>query len=351
MQKAEALEKLRTNAEAGDGTAMCNLGVAYEHGKGGLPKDQAKAVQWYRKGAEAGDVVAQAEVKARQQAEEDALQAELARRRAEEERQEPLRPGRVFRDAPWAPEMVVIPAGRFMMGSPKDEPERTEDESPQHEVTIARPYAMGRYAVTFAEYEVYAKAKGQAVPGDRGWGRGRRPVINVSWEDAQEYVQWLNEQLKLDGSKGKYRLPSDAEWEYAARAGAKTAFWWGDKIDPSQANYDGRQAYNGGAKGEYREQTVPVDSFKPNAFGLHCVHGNVWEWVQDRWHGNYQGAPVDGSEWQDAAAGAEAPRVLRGGAWLIYPGGILRAADRSRGTPGDGGDGTGFRIARTLLTL
>ena len=205
---------------------------------------------------------------------------------------------------------------------------------------------MGRFAVTFEEYEAYTKAKGLAVPEDFGWGRGHRPAINVSWKEAQGYVNWLNEQLKLDGSKGKYRLPSEAEWEYAARAGTKTAYWWGDKIDPSLANYDGNFAYNGGAKGEYRKQTVPVDSFKPNAFGLHCVHGNTWEWVQDSWHDNNQGPPADGSEWMDAAANSW--RVLRGGSWNFIPR-DLRAANRDWDTPDSRSGTVGFRIARTLL--
>ena len=131
-------------------------------------------------------------------------------------------------------------------------------------------------------------------PSDQGWGRGDRPVINVSvnWDDAEAYLKWLHCKTGKD-----YRLPSEAEWEYAARAGTTTPFWWGATITPDQANYDGNYPYAGGAKGQYRQKTLPVKSFDPNPWGLYQVHGNVWEWVQDTWHDSYHGAPDDGSSW------------------------------------------------------
>jgi formylglycine-generating enzyme required for sulfatase activity len=172
--------------------------------------------------------------------------------------------------------MVIIPPGRFLMGSPA-EAERAQDKDPQHPVTIARALAIGRFAVTFEEYDRFCAKTGRAKPGDSGWGRGQRPVINVSWDDATAYCAWLSQQ-----TGHAYRLPSEAEWEYAARAGTTSAFWWGNQIDPSLANYDGNYTYANGPKGEYRERTLPVESFQPNPFGLYQVHGNVWEWCYSR---------------------------------------------------------------------
>ena len=150
-------------------------------------------------------------------------------------------------------------------------------------------------------------------PADRGWGRGLRPVINVSWKQVAAYAQWLSEQT------GKYyRLPSEAEWEYAARAGTSTPFWWGESINTDLANYDGNYSYDGGPEGEYRRQTMPVDRFDPNPWGLYQVHGNVWEWVQDCWNDSYDGAPDDGSAWEQGDCGR---RLLRGGSWFNNPGG------------------------------
>ena len=217
--------------------------------------------------------------------------------------------------------MVVIPAGRFLMGSPADEPERSDDEGPQHEVRIAAPFAMGVYAVTFEDYERFCDDTTRGKPEDQGWGRGNRPVINVSWEDAHDYCAWLSEQTGRN-----YRLPSEAEWEYACRAGTATPFHFGPRITTDQANFDGNYTYNGSAKGEYRKQTVPVGSFPPNAFGLYDMHGNVWEWCQDTWHESYEGAPSDGSAWE---GGKKESRVLRGGSWGRRPR-CCRAAYRYR---------------------
>jgi formylglycine-generating enzyme required for sulfatase activity len=174
--------------------------------------------------------------------------------------------GEAFRDCPDCPEMVVIPAGSFMMGASADEPGRLSPEGPQHGVTIARPFAVGKYAVTFAEWDACVADGGcdGYKPEDQGWGRGDRPAINIKWEDAQSYVKWLS------GKTGKtYRLPSEAEREYFTRAGTTTPFWWGSSITPDQANYNGgADPYKGGAKGELRQKTVPVKSFTPNPWGL-----------------------------------------------------------------------------------
>ena len=244
-----------------------------------------------------------------------------------------------LKDGRPGPEMVVIPAGEFLMGSPENESERQNSEGPQHKVVIAKSFAMGRYTVTFEEYDRFCESTGRQQPGDAGWGRGRRPVINVSWDDAVAYCAWLSQE-----TGAAYRLPSEAEWEYAARAGTTTVFWWGDDIDTTRANYDGNYTYRNGPKGEYRRQTVAVDTFQPNPFGLYQVHGNVWEWVQDTWHETYDSAPVDGSAWEDKSGG---PCVLRGGSWYNGPK-WLRGAARSGGVPHFWVDGRGFRLARTF---
>ncbi len=167
----------------------------------------------------------------------------------------------MFRDCPNCPEMVVVPAGEFMMGSPENEEGRHSDEGPQHRVRIAQPFAVGRFEVTFDEWDacVAGGGCGGYRPDDNGWGRGRQPVINVSWDDAKAYVQWLNR-----GTGKSYRLPSEAEWEYVARAGTTTPFWTGATISTEQANYDGTYTYGGGKKGEYRQRTVPVGSLPAN---------------------------------------------------------------------------------------
>src|SRR5262249_4374646 len=154
-----------------------------------------------------------------------------------------------------------------------------------------------------------------------GWGRGRLPVINVNWDDAASYLNWLSRKTGK-----RYRLLSEAEREYVARAGATTAFWWGNSISPAQANYDGNYIYDGGPKGESRHKTVSVDSFQPNAWGLYQMHGNVREWIEDCYHESYVGAPSDGSAW---TSGACSQRVLRGGAWNFFPK-DLRSASRDK---------------------
>jgi formylglycine-generating enzyme required for sulfatase activity len=206
----------------------------------------------------------------------------------------------------------------------------------QRTVAIKAPFAVGRFAVTFAEWEAAGLPH---KPDDQGWGKGRHPVIDVSWEDARAYAKWLS------GKTGKsYRLLSEAEWEYCCRAGTSTAFWWSGPISTQQANYDGRYTFGGGSTGGYRQRTVPVDSFEPNPWGLYQVHGNVWEWCEDNRHQNYQGAPQDGSVW---AGGDASLRVLRGGSWICDPR-ILRSAYRVWNQPSLRDSYLGFRLARTL---
>ena len=241
------------------------------------------------------------------------------------------------------PEMVPIPAGSFLMGSPAEEPERKDREGPQHQVQIPA-FALGKYEVTFEQWDACVTGGGCAHrPADQGWGRGTRPVTNVSWDDAQEYVKWLSTRT------GKhYRLPSEAEWEYAVRAGTTTPFSTGNCIITTQANYDGNYDYAGcGAKtGVYLVKTQPVGSYPANRWGLYDMHGNVWEWVQDCWHDSYTGAPKEGSAWLDVC-GTSGRRVLRGGSWIVYPQ-DLRSANRLELGTGFRYHLLGFRVARTL---
>jgi len=253
----------------------------------------------------------------------------------------PGHPDDVLKECDKCPEMIVVPAGSFTMGSPESEQDRTFDEVPQHKVTIGKHFAVGRFAVTFGEWDACVADGGCAghKPADEGWGRGRRPVINVSWDDAKAYVAWLSRKT------GKtYRLLSEAEREYVTRAGTTTPFWWGSTISTEQANYNGLYTYGGGSKGEYRKRTLPVDSFQPNPWGLYQVHGNVWEWVEDCHHDSYAGGPSDGSAW---TTGVCSHRVLRGGSWFGGPR-FLRAAARVGFTPVLRSEDFGFRLARTL---
>jgi formylglycine-generating enzyme required for sulfatase activity len=253
------------------------------------------------------------------------------------------KPTYAFRDCATCPEMVIIPAGSFQMGSPEDEADRSPSEGPQRLVTIARPIAVGKFEVTFAEWEACVAGggcKSNPAPGDEGWGKGRRPVINVSWDDAQEYVAWLSKQT------GKpYRLLSEAEWEYAARAGTTSPFATGAAVTPDQANFQTPFKDDGeNREGEYREQTIKVGSFPPNAFDLHDMHGNAWEWVQDNWHEDYAGAPSDGAV---RPGGDKTQRAKRGGGWysLVVD---LRSASRQGDQPDHRGGDIGFRVARGL---
>jgi formylglycine-generating enzyme required for sulfatase activity len=257
------------------------------------------------------------------------------------ERERALKAKDTFKECPSCPEMIVVQAGSFTMGSPTDEVGRRPFEGPQHPVSVAKSFGVGRYAVTFDEWDSCVADGGCNgwKPPDYGWGRGRRPVIDVSWHDANAYVAWLSVKM------GKtYRLLSEAEREYVTRAGTSTPFWWGSSISTSQANYDGDTTYGGGVRGKYRRQTLPVDSFEPNPWGLYQVHGNVWEWVEDCWHDDYGGAPSDGSAW--TTADCDGP-VVRGGSWNYNPRNV-RAASRGRNNTDSRFNFLGFRIGRTL---
>ncbi len=233
------------------------------------------------------------------------------------------------------PLMVTIPVGRFRMGCLSKDDSCYYDEIPAHDVTIAAPFALSAFEVTFREWDacVAAGGCGRYRPSDRGWGRGTRPVIHVSWDHAKEYVAWLSAETDAE-----YRLPSESEWEYAARAGTATKYHWGNEIGRNRANCGGC-----GSRWD-ADRTAPVGSFAANAWGLHDMHGNVREWVEDCWNENYRGAPSDGRAW---LGGDCTWRVLRGGSWSSNPG-SLRAANRFGFTTGLRDYGVGFRVARTL---
>ncbi|MBW4641987.1 MAG: SUMF1/EgtB/PvdO family nonheme iron enzyme [Goleter apudmare HA4340-LM2] len=227
-------------------------------------------------------------------------------------------------------EMLQIPGGTFTMGSPTGEAERGTDESPQRQVTVPG-FFMGRYAVTQAQY--------QAIMGNNpaNFQGEKRPVETVSWNEVVEFCQ------KLSQKTGRtYRLPSEAEWEYACRAGTTTPFHFGATITTDLANYDGNFTYAAAPKGQYRQQTTPGGTFPPNAFGLYDMHGNVWEWCQDHYHDNYNGAPTDGRAWVNDNDN-QSLRLLRGGSWFNFPV-LCRSALRVRTSPGFRDDDVGFRV-------
>jgi formylglycine-generating enzyme required for sulfatase activity len=231
------------------------------------------------------------------------------------------------------PEMVVVPAGSFTMGSPEDEEGHEPSEEPQHEVTFAKPFAVSRFEITFDEWDACAHyGDCDTHISDTGFGRGRQPVINVTWADAQRYAAWLS---KMTGKK--YRLLSEAEYEYAARAGTSTAYPWGAQIGHGNAN-----CKDCGSSWDNR-QPAPVNSFPANAFGLHDMNGNIYQWVEDCYHINYDGAPTDGSAW----TGDDCFRVARGGSWGSSSK-FLRSAKRTRNAPDLRIDVLGFRVATTL---
>nr|VFK56466.1 MAG: Formylglycine-generating enzyme, required for sulfatase activity, contains SUMF1/FGE domain [Candidatus Kentron sp. TC] len=242
------------------------------------------------------------------------------------------------------PEMMVILAGEFMMGSPENEQGRHPDEDPQHSVRIVKPFALGIGAVTFEDYDHFARATGRKLPNDWRWGRGKRPVIDVDWWNAMAYAEWLSEETH-EG----YRLPTEAEWEYAARAGTSSPFSTGECIDTSQANHDGNHGYGGcpAKSGVYLGKTVPTGSLPTNPWGLHEMHGNVWEWTMDCWHGSYRGAPSDGGVWLEENEGNCFLRVIRGGSWNSRPN-SLRSALRDKRSVEEANFFIGFRLVREL---
>jgi formylglycine-generating enzyme required for sulfatase activity len=229
------------------------------------------------------------------------------------------------------PLMVVILAGRFQMGSPDTELGRKKDER-QHEVEIA-PFAMGKYPVTFEEYDRFTEVTRRKKPSDEGWGRGRRPVINVSWFDAVAFTGWLSEQTGQT-----YRLPTEAEWEYACRAGTTTPFYFGETISTDQANYNGNYAYGNGLKGILRGKTVEVGQFPANAWGLHDMHGNVYEWTDSVYDKRYEGG-----EQRCARLDRDGFSVLRGGSFLSNPQ-VVRCAARAPYVSDTRYYGYGFRV-------
>jgi formylglycine-generating enzyme required for sulfatase activity len=254
--------------------------------------------------------------------------------------------GETFRDCPDCPEMVVVPAGSFTMGAPEGELGADGDEVPQRKVTLLKPFAVGKYELTFAEWDACVADKGcKHKPDDASSGRGRHPVFNVSWDDVKnEYLPWLSKKT------GKtYRLLTEAEWEYAARGGtsvdSQLRYAWGDEINHELANYGTQDCCAGFVEG--RDQwagTAPVGEFDANPFGLFDMHGNVWEWVEDCYKDSYEGAPSDGSAVSSPDCVAH---VIRGGSWNDIPV-SLRSANRDTGVPGVRDPQFGFRVARSL---
>jgi formylglycine-generating enzyme required for sulfatase activity len=257
--------------------------------------------------------------------------------------------------------LVWIPPGRFWMGSPETEPERRDQEGPQHLVQL-QGFFLSQTPITQAQWREVAGWKERE--GER-WGRelkanpsrfqgkdhllpgesntDHRPVEQVSWHDAMEFCHRLSRRTGRT-----YTLPSEAQWEYACRAGTTTPFGFGESISPELANYDGSVAYADGPKGEYRRQTTPVGMFPGNAWGLQDMHGNVYEWCLDEWHGSYEGAPSDGRAWLEDGEGEKSKktgksRLLRGGSWDFFPGNC-RSAYRVRLRPGHAYSYVGFRV-------
>ena len=247
-------------------------------------------------------------------------------------------PGETFSDmlssGGQGPEMVVIPVGRFRMGCVSGQ-ECFDDEFPVHDVTIPQAFAVSIYEVTFEDYDRFTYPN---RVDDEGWGRGRRPAINVSWNDAQDYVAWLSRQTGRS-----YRLLSEAEWKYIARAGSSTAYSWGNDVGLNRANCSS-VLESVGICGDSWDATAPVGSFPANAFGVHDMHGNVFEWVEDCWNDSYARALSRGGPLR---SGDCESRVLRGGSWAIFPR-ILRSASRYRNSTGTRNGVIGFRVARTL---
>ena len=259
------------------------------------------------------------------------------------------KPGGEFKDCPVCPPMIVVPAGKFVMGSPPDESGRVDNEAPQHTVTIAQPFAVGKYEVTFDEWEACVAERACPRVDDSGYGRGRRPVINVSHQNAAGYLQWLSAKVNK-----KYRLLTEAEWEYAARAGSAKSRYWGAAVERTCAYAN---VFNPKTKTKYKDadrqafpcddgfmETAPVGSLKPNAFGLYDMLGNVWEWVEDCWNPSYADGPNDGSAW---LTGDCTNRVMRGGGWYYGPRNV-RLAKRLKNPAVNRGNDVGFRVARSL---
>ncbi|MBT3238188.1 MAG: formylglycine-generating enzyme family protein [Rhodospirillaceae bacterium] len=239
-------------------------------------------------------------------------------------------PGKTFQDCETCPKMVVVPTGSFTMGSDG----RHKYERPSREVTIAKPFAIGIYEVTFDEWQAcFDEAGCKRVPDDHKWGKDTRPVMNITWFETQEFTEWLS---KKTGHT--YRLPSEAEWEYAARAGTTTEFWWGDEVGENLGNCRN-------CKSEWSKKgSAPVGSFAPNPFGLYDVHGNEWEWMEDCWTPNQIDAPTDGSARMDGDCGS---RVMRSGSWYYFSKN-MRSAWRFKNDARVKSYGIGMRVVREM---
>ncbi len=254
--------------------------------------------------------------------------------------------GQSFRDCADCPEMVVVPAGNFMMGSN----DGGSDEKPVHEVRFVKPFAVGKFEVTWDEWDTCVRADGcdngpvERAGGDNGWGKGRRPIIEVDWKDAKAYAAWLSKKT------GKtYRLLTEAEWEYAARAGTTTRYSWGNSIDCGKAAYDGGKgsACNHKVGGNYRG-TQRVGNYDANGWGLHDMHGNVWEWTEDCWNDSYADKPEELKQFGKAwTSGNCSRRAVRGGSWFDFPD-YLRSSLRVGVSTVDRYAFNGFRLGRTL---
>jgi formylglycine-generating enzyme required for sulfatase activity len=256
-------------------------------------------------------------------------------------KEQALKPGDAFKEcASDCPEMIVVPAGSFMMGSLATEQGHQASEEPRHSVTIAKPFAVSKFELTFADWNACVSGGGcnSYTPNDEGWGQGPQPVINVNRRDALQYTAWLSE---VTGKT--YRLLSDSEYEYAARAGTQTVYPWGNDI---KLNGTAMADCNGCGSRWDGSQTAPVGSFAPNQFGLYDMEGNIWEWTEDCVHDNYNDAPADGSAWTEG--GNCNDRIVRGGAWILSPDNLRSAYHIGTGTVDRGRD-LGFRVARTLL--
>ncbi len=362
--QAGAGEAVTGRLNAATAAALLTAGEAAER-RLADEAEAARRAEEERRLADEAEAARQAEVARRAEEErrladeaEAARQAEVARRDEAARQVEERRPGSIFRDCPSCPQMVVIPSGDFMMGSPSSlNGVRYDAEKPRHRVQV-ESFALGVYEVTFAEWDscVSAGGCGGHRLDDEGWGRGRLPVLNVSWEDAQSYVTWLS---SVTGAE--YRLPSESEWEYAARAGTVSSRYWGD------GERAACQYANVWAEGEkpwwvfaelysfytslafdcadgYRN-SAPVGEFRPNGYGLYDMLGNVWEWVADCWHENYSGAPDDGRAW--TSGGDCSRRVMRGGAMdsVLWE---VRSAARDDNRAGYRTNDLGFRVSRTV---
>jgi len=249
------------------------------------------------------------------------------------------KPGDVFRDCPTCPELVVVPSGIFIMGLKATR----KSSKPAHRVNMTKPFAIGRFEVTFDEWQTCINDGGcKHSPNDHEWGKAKRPVINITWHQAKNYTRWLS---KKTGNT--YRLPTEAEWEYAARGGTTTIFWWGDKVGSGNANCrdcESRACCSAKDHSCCSHGTKPVGSFKPNPYGLHDTAANVFEWVEDCWNKDYRGVPADGS-----AANSDncRNRVIRGGSFYYFNK-VARSAYRAKNPPAVKSYWLGFRVVREL---